>query len=269
MYSTVHTIIRWIKGSKDLHVPVHFNLQTSCRNRSQAHHAFSICHTIWFASKRSSSLRSPQQPLITTFAFKSSQAMKAAFVTLCAVAFLTPSSSDAIQSPTHRQLILEGSIVPAKTKTYTVGLRHSVDGENVCGGSLIGPKHVLTASQCASYDIRWASIGSHYLNGTEDSEQIKVLSVMNNPNFSANVAYSDDFCALELESASAFKPVKLASSDDSDFKAGATATALGWGSRLRRARCPRNCDGLTCLSSARRAARRFRPLTIRCCVLED
>ncbi|EGZ09610.1 serine protease trypsin-like protein [Phytophthora sojae] len=155
--------------------------------------------------------------------------MKAAFVTLCAVAFLTPSSSDAIQSPTHRQLILEGSIVPAKTKTYTVGLRHSVDGENVCGGSLIGPKHVLTASQCASYDIRWASIGSHYLNGTEDSEQIKVLSVMNNPNFSANVAYSDDFALLELESASAFKPVKLASSDDSDFKAGATATALGWG----------------------------------------
>ncbi|KAE8913463.1 hypothetical protein PF005_g6304 [Phytophthora fragariae] len=156
--------------------------------------------------------------------------MKVACVTAAAIAFTINSSpSDAFRSPIHRQLVLEGTIVPAKSKTYTVGLRFSADGENFCGGSLIGPKRVLTASQCTSYDIRWASIGSHYLNGTEDGEQIKVLSVMNNPNFSVNVAFSDDFALLELETASSFKPVKLAAGDDSDFKAGTKATALGWG----------------------------------------
>ncbi|KAG1695518.1 hypothetical protein DVH05_019675 [Phytophthora capsici] len=53
--------------------------------------------------------------------------------------------------------------------------------------------------------------------------------MMNHPNYSANVEYSDDFMAIELERPSKFQPVKLAAADDSDFKAGKMATTMGWG----------------------------------------
>ncbi|GMF45510.1 unnamed protein product [Phytophthora fragariaefolia] len=149
-------------------------------------------------------------------------------VVLAAIA-LKSSPSDAASAQNHRQLILGGTVVSTKTKTYKVGLRSTAESENFCGGSLVSPTHVLTASHCTTYDIRWASIGSHYLNGAQDGEQVKVLSVMNNPNFSVNIDFSNDFAVLELEYASSFKPVKLAAADDSDFKTGATTTALGWG----------------------------------------
>ncbi|EEY69715.1 uncharacterized protein PITG_06191 [Phytophthora infestans T30-4] len=52
---------------------------------------------------------------------------------------------------------------------------------------------------------------------------------MNHPNFSSNIDFSSDFTLLELDTPSSYKPVKLAGADDSDFKAGAAATAIGWG----------------------------------------
>ncbi|KAF4315234.1 hypothetical protein G195_011031 [Phytophthora kernoviae 00238/432] len=100
----------------------------------------------------------------------------------------------------ERKLIVGGDVVPANAKTYTVDV-----------------------------DIRWASIGSHFRNGTQDGEQIRVISIMNHPNYQENMLNSDDFLVLELEKPSSFKPVKLAAADDSDFKAGKWATTMGWG----------------------------------------
>ncbi|ETL94921.1 hypothetical protein L917_07203 [Phytophthora nicotianae] len=132
----------------------------------------------------------------------------------------------------QRQLILDGDTVPIGSKTYVTGVRSTPDGTSFCG-SLISPTHVLTVSHCMSLDMRWVAIGSHYRNGSVDGEHIRVLSVMNHPNFSENfdnTNYTNDFEVIELEKPSKFKPVKLAAPDDSEFKAGAWTTAMGWGS---------------------------------------
>ncbi|KAG7386622.1 hypothetical protein PHYBOEH_008622 [Phytophthora boehmeriae] len=137
--------------------------------------------------------------------------------------------ANAYGSTIERKLIVGGDVVPANTKTYTTGLRATAGGNSFCGGTLISPTHVLTASHCVTYDIRWVSVGSHFRNGTQDGEQIRVISIMNHPKYQENVKNSDDFMVLELAKPSSFKPVKLAAADDSDFAAGKWATTMGWG----------------------------------------
>ncbi|RLN50224.1 hypothetical protein BBJ29_010062, partial [Phytophthora kernoviae] len=137
---------------------------------------------------------------------------------------------DEANNHVERKLILGGETVPAGTKTYTVGLRMFEDSNDFCGGALISPTHVLSASQCNGFgDIRWVSVGSHYYNGTDDGEQIKVVAIMNHPDFAEG---SSDYMVLELENATSFQPVKLAAADDSDIKQGEWATTMGWGSMV-------------------------------------
>ncbi|POM63949.1 Trypsin protease GIP [Phytophthora palmivora] len=135
------------------------------------------------------------------------------------------STTDAIE----RRLILGGDIVPAGTKTYTAGIRTTASGNNACGGALISSTHVITASHCSSnYDIRWVSIGSHFINGSTDGEQIKVVSIMNHPDYESG-QFPNDFAILELAKPSSIAPAKLALADDADFSPGKSATMLGWG----------------------------------------
>ncbi|KAG7386621.1 hypothetical protein PHYBOEH_008621 [Phytophthora boehmeriae] len=115
--------------------------------------------------------------------------------------------------------------VPKGSKTYVAGLRATIDGNNFCSASLISPTHLLVGTYCVSGNIRWASIGSHYSNGTQDGEQIKVVAIMNHPETSG---FSNDFAVLKLEKPSSLKPVELATADDSDVQDGEWAAKMGW-----------------------------------------
>ncbi|KAG1695512.1 hypothetical protein DVH05_019669 [Phytophthora capsici] len=131
-------------------------------------------------------------------------------------------SSDAIST----SLTTTNSTVPKGTKTYTVSLRANATKNNFAAGILISPTHVLTGGASVGGDIRYASIGSHYNNGTEDGEQIKVVAILSHPNISESAQYAYDYVVLELQRPSSFKPIPFG--DNSDIKDGETVVKLGW-----------------------------------------
>ncbi|EGZ06459.1 hypothetical protein PHYSODRAFT_341722 [Phytophthora sojae] len=96
------------------------------------------------------------------------------------------------------------SIVPSGSKTYAAGLRSSAAGNNFCTAALISPTHLLA-----------------------DGEQIKVVAILQHPK-SSSANFSSDVAILKLERPSKFKPVALATADDSDVKDGEWAAKMGW-----------------------------------------
>ncbi|ETM48236.1 hypothetical protein L914_07193, partial [Phytophthora nicotianae] len=125
--------------------------------------------------------------------------------------------------------ILGGQIVPQGSKTYNANLRLTADGNSVCGGALISPDHVLTAASCMGQGPAYVAVGTHYVNGTKDGEQIKIASSQQHPKFyGPNLKY--DLAVLTLEKPSKFSPVQLPKSDDTDLKLGVWTTSMGWGS---------------------------------------
>ncbi|KAG7386620.1 hypothetical protein PHYBOEH_008620 [Phytophthora boehmeriae] len=129
----------------------------------------------------------------------------------------------------ERQLVLGGTIVPSGTKTYTTGLRPTPEGDSFCGGSLVAPNLVLTSASCTTFgEINYVSVGTHYRNGTQDGEQIKVVSVTNHTDYNHDQG-GYDFALVKLEKPSKFTPVKLPAADGSDIKPGAYSTVMGWG----------------------------------------
>ncbi|KAG9405045.1 hypothetical protein AC1031_004146 [Aphanomyces cochlioides] len=69
--------------------------------------------------------------------------------------------------------IVGGKEATVRKHLYVTGLRSSATASDQCGGSLIAPNVVLMAAHCTGHGLKYASIGTHYLSGSKDGEQIK------------------------------------------------------------------------------------------------
>ncbi|KAF0708694.1 Aste57867_6248 [Aphanomyces stellatus] len=119
--------------------------------------------------------------------------------------------------------IVGGTEAAVGKHLYVTGLRKVANDRDFCGGSLIAPNVVLTAAHCIPANPQYVSIGTHYLSGTQDGEQIKVTKTVVHPKRGKN---NWDFAVLILERNSKFAPVEVSFDD---VAAGTPTVVRGWG----------------------------------------
>ncbi|RHY83444.1 hypothetical protein DYB37_011963 [Aphanomyces astaci] len=126
--------------------------------------------------------------------------------------------------------IVNGTVVPIGKYTYVTGLRPNETAASICGASLVAPKILVTAAHCVTRPwSTYASIGSHYLNGTKDGERIKIVKRTLHPKYNKATRHDYDVAVIELETESKFPPVKLNWDEDQFTAPGVVSWVRGFG----------------------------------------
>ena len=130
--------------------------------------------------------------------------------------------------------IIGGSAVTPYSLPWHVGLVASGSDIPFCGGTLIGPNHVLTAGHCIMGRQIEVIVGEHELYNKEDETRHEVCSKILHPNFNKETSLNYDFAILRLKT-----PVKLGpravpaclpgSNLEANALVGKNVVASGWG----------------------------------------
>ena len=134
--------------------------------------------------------------------------------------------------------IVGGSEVTPYSVPWQVALHSHANpgGFPSCGGTLIGPRHVLTAAHCVNgglidFDV---VVGEHTISDSSDGTTHKVCDVKVHPDYQKKQFYDYDFAIVRLKS-----PVTFGSKTNAaclpltqfkgDALAGEIGTVSGWG----------------------------------------
>merc|ERR1712001_703977 len=97
--------------------------------------------------------------------------------------------------------IVGGSEVTPYSLPWQVGLVSPGSERTWCGGTLIGPRHVLTAAHCMGGNFE-VVVGEHEITSDEDGTRHEVCKVLSHPRYETDDHY--DYAVVVLK-----EPVQL------------------------------------------------------------
>jgi len=144
-------------------------------------------------------------------------------VLLASILALRPFAADAV---------VGGTTVPPGEHTYMAALLE--DGNQICGGSVIAARWVLTAAHCVEgTDLEETELAVSVGNvDYEQGTRIAVDELYVHPDYDPGPA-SNDVALLHLVSDTGMPPIAIPSETENDFEAPDTpVVVVGWGSEV-------------------------------------
>ena len=116
---------------------------------------------------------------------------------------------------------------------WQVGLVSPGSDSTWCGGTIIGPNHILTAAHCMGYSFE-VIVGEHNLTNTDDGTRHTVCQAISHPQYTSSPTTDYDYAVVVLNEAIELGgravPACLPGADFAgSFLDDKTMTVSGWG----------------------------------------